>query len=89
MRLGGKEVRQTGRTITVGSRATRPSTKPLRVMSLSRSSPVAFVIPYVFSGRSFDESDTTAPSVAPNTAMVEVNTTRMPQFRARHACSRL
>ena len=63
-----------GRTVTVGRRSERPSMKPLRVMSYTRYSPIAFCAPYEACGISGASSGTGSGSGPPNTASELVNT---------------
>ena len=63
-----------GRTVIVGRRSERPSIMPLRVMSWTSSSPIAFCVPYDDCGVSAASSGTGSGSAPPNTAIELVNT---------------
>src|SRR3546814_14087451 len=64
-----------GRTEMVGMRKMRPSMKPLRLKSLTRSSPMAFCAPYELCGNGLMVSGTLAGSSPPKTDTELVKTT--------------
>ena len=70
------ELGSPGRTATVGTRHTTPSTKPRREYSVTRCSAMAFSAPYDDCGSSAMSSGTIFGSGPPKTAVVLENTTR-------------
>src|SRR6266545_5150317 len=63
-----------GRTVTVGRRRLRPSIMPLRDMSWTSSSAIAFCVPYDDCGVTGASSGTGSGSSPPNTASELANT---------------
>src|SRR5690348_5242 len=78
-----------GRTTIVGKRSDRPSMKPLRLMSLTSNSPIAFCVPYDDCGISGASSGTGSGSAPPNTASELAKTSFGGDAHVRQRSSRL